>query len=194
MADWRYDRHDRPHLLAFYRQLRCLRSNGLGRFRSVCYRTIILVIMLVASIPGGVITDRSDRRRLIYLYSIFASVVSAGIFLYVLTGHLTYLSFVVLMSILALVHGFFGEATNAALRSIVSGTGFVKAQAANQGRDAAVHLAGRPLSGLFYGFFRGLPYLISTVFLAVQGFAFSRIERSLVPRVDEKKNSRCTGN
>lgn len=152
-------------------------------------QTIILVIMLVASIPGGVITDRSDRRRLIYLYSIFASVVSAGIFLYVFTGHLTYLSFVVLMSILALVHGFFGEATNAALRSIVSGTGFVKAQAANQGRDAAVHLAGRPLSGLFYGFFPWLPYLISTVFLAVQGFAFSRIERSLVPRVDEKKTA-----
>lgn len=144
-------------------------------------QTIILVLMLAASIPGGVVVDRMDRRRLIYIYAILGSLVSGGIFLYVYSGNLTYLAFTILMSVLALVHGFFGEATNAALRSIMSGGDFVKAQAANQGRDAAVQLIARPLSGFFYGLFAWLPFLISMVFSAAQGLVFTRVKTSLVP-------------
>lgn len=149
-------------------------------------QTIILVLMLAASIPGGVIVDRMDRRMLIYMYAVLGSIISGAIFLYVYSGNLTYLSFVFLMSVLALVHGFFGEVTNASLRSILSGTGFVKAQAANQGRDAAVQILARPLSGLLYGLFAWLPYLMSAVFCAVQGFVFARIKKSLVPAREEE--------
>lgn len=149
-------------------------------------QTIILVLMLVASIPGGVIVDRMDRRRLIYIYAVFGSIVSGAIFLYVYSGNLTYLSFVILMSILGVVHGFFGEVTNASLRSILSGPAFVKAQAANQGRDAAVQILARPLSGFLYGLFAWLPYLVSAVFCAVQGFVFARIQKSLVPTWEEQ--------
>lgn len=144
-------------------------------------QTIILVLMLIASIPGGVIVDRLDRRALISIYSVLAALASAAVFAFIFSGGLTYLVFALLMSGLALIHGFFGEATNASLRSIVSGGDFVKAQAANQGRDAAVQLLARPLSGFLYGLFAWLPYLLSAVFCAVQGFVFTRVKTSLVP-------------
>ncbi|WP_182353978.1 MFS transporter [Flaviflexus huanghaiensis] len=144
-------------------------------------QTIILALMMLAAIPGGVIVDRMDRRTLIYLYALLGAAVSGGICLFIYSGNLTYVTFAVLMGVLALVHGFFGEATNAALRSIMSDRDFVKAQAANQGRDAAVQLIARPLTGFFYGLFAWLPFLMSMIFSAIQGFVFTRVRTSLVP-------------
>lgn len=141
--------------------------------------TVILLVMLFFSVPGGVITDRSDRRTLVYLYSGVGAVISLFLFALVLMGKLNMGVFIAFMCILGVAVGFFGEASNASLRSIVQGVDYVHAQAANQGRDAAVQLATRPLAGLFYGIAAWLPYLLSGIMFAFQGLFFTRIKKSL---------------
>lgn len=144
--------------------------------------TIMTVVMLVFAVPGGVITDRTDRRRLIYLYSTFAAIICLTLSGLIVAGQLSIGVFIGFMCLLGMVAGFFGEATNASLRSIVQGSDYVHAQAANQGRDAAVQLAARPLAGLFYGIAAWLPYLLSGIMYAVQGLVFTRVKTSLEPR------------
>lgn len=141
-----------------------------------------------AAVPGGVIIDRHDRRRLIQLYAVSGLVIWGAVTVLIATHRMTHPLFLVLASLGALLAGFFGYATDAALRSIVTTTDYPRAAAANQGRDAAVGLATGPLGGFLFGIAAWLPFGAALVGYVVAGLATFGIRTGLRPPPYEQRS------
>ncbi|HIY95763.1 MAG TPA: MFS transporter [Candidatus Rothia avicola] len=102
---------------------------------------------VMGTLPGGVLADRHDRRRL-RLLSCFLGILAQVIFLaLLLTGTAT----VGTLSALALGDrlrsSLLAEASDAMIKEVVPETDLPRAIAINQGRDAAVGLGGGPAGG-----------------------------------------------
>lgn len=141
-----------------------------------------------AALPGGVIIDRHNRRRLIQLYAASGLVIWGGITILTATHQMSYPLFLVLASLGALLAGFFGFATDAALRSIVTTTEYPQAAAANQGRDAAVGLASGPIGGFLFGITAWLPFGTALAGYVVAGLATFGIRTDLTPPPYEQRS------
>lgn len=106
---------------------------------------------LVGLIPGGLLADRVERRRLRLLAGVAGAVVQAVLVLVLLTG----VAGAVLLAVLAFADRFretlLGSASNAMLKQIVPTTQLPRAVSVNQGREAAVEMASGPLGGALLG-------------------------------------------
>ncbi|QRV01537.1 MFS transporter [Arcanobacterium phocisimile] len=165
--------------------------------------TMAQAIGIVCMIPGGIIIDRFDRRKLIYIFSILGITVWSLIAVLFATEKLTFPILVVLTSVGATNTGLFGSATDAVLRTIVRGEYLVKAQAANRGRDATVELAAPPLGAALYSFATWAPFASSVLGYLILGLCGGLIKSDLHPRggvveenpVEENSESgECTQN
>ncbi len=150
--------------------------------------TLTQALGTLAAIPGGVVIDRHDRLRLMRLYAASGLVIWGTITILAATRHLTYPVFVLLAGLGALLAGFFGLATDAALRSLVSTTEYPRAAAANQGRDAAVSLASGPVGGFLYGLVSWLPFATALVGYAIAGLATFGIRADLRPPAYDQRS------
>lgn len=104
-------------------------------------------INILTVLLGGVIADRYPRIRMMILGGVLGTVIS---FIFTVLAWMNILSFPVLLLfevLLALRSGLFNVAGEAALKEIVPPALMGTAQAANQGRDAALQLAGGPIGG-----------------------------------------------
>ncbi|MFT3942982.1 MAG: MFS transporter [Ancrocorticia sp.] len=104
-------------------------------------------INILTVLLGGVIADRYPRIRMMILGGALGTVVSL---VFTALAWMDTLAFPVLLTfeiLLALRSGLFNIAGEAALKEIVPPELMGTAQAANQGRDAALQLAGGPLGG-----------------------------------------------
>ncbi|KJL32049.1 MFS transporter [Microbacterium oxydans] len=110
-----------------------------------------MVARLLTTLVGGILADRHPRIALMLIGSI-AGVVLAGVFTALaLSGSLTFPILLLLNILLAARSGLFDVAGESAIKEIVPEDAMGRAQAANQGRDAALQLAGGPLGGLLLG-------------------------------------------
>lgn len=110
-----------------------------------------MIARLLTTLAGGILADRHSRIRLMLTGSL-AGIVLAGAFTALaLAGDLTFGSLLVLNVLLAARSGLFDVAGESAIKEIVPDEAMGRAQAANQGRDAALQLAGGPLGGLLLG-------------------------------------------
>lgn len=111
---------------------------------------------LVGLIPGGLLADRVERRRLRLLAGILGVCVQALLVIVLLTG----VAGAVLLAVLAFADRFretlLGSASNAMLKQIVPTAQLPRAVSVNQGRQAAVEMASGPVGGALLG--------LSTVF------------------------------
>lgn len=123
--------------------------------------TVSMLIGLIAALPGGVIVDWFDRRIIMYLYATIGCVLWGLAALLIMTDNMTFWILLAITSIGSLSTGVLGQATDVALRSIVSTTNYPKAQAANQGRDATIQLVSGPVGGVLYTLFIWLPFAIA---------------------------------
>ena len=106
------------------------------------------VVRLVATLTGGVLADR-HRRIVMMVLGAALAIVAAGAFTAVaLAGGLDFVGLLLFEVLLAAVSGLFSPAGEAALKDIVPAQLMGRAQAANQGRDAALQLAGGPIGGI----------------------------------------------
>lgn len=107
-----------------------------------------MTIRTVTTVFGGVLADRHDRIVMMIVGSA-AGIVLAGAFTALaLADALTFVTLLVIDVALAARAGFFDIAGESALKEIVPDDAMGRAQAANQGRDAVLQLAGGPLGGV----------------------------------------------
>ncbi|MDF2509695.1 MAG: transporter [Microbacterium sp.] len=110
-----------------------------------------MVARLLMTLAGGVLADRHRRIALMLLGSLIGIVLAGAFTLLALGDALTFGSLLVIDILLAARSGLFDVAGESAIKEIVPDDAMGRAQAANQGRDAALQLAGGPLGGLLLG-------------------------------------------
>ncbi|OMH32294.1 MFS transporter [Tersicoccus sp. Bi-70] len=136
---------------------------------------------VLAVLPGGVLTDRYDRRVLV-LAGAGAGVVTAGVLAVLLAADLMdFWLLTVLNLVLNVRSGLVDATTNAALPSVVDASRLGSAVAANQGRDAVVSLAGGPIGGLLMAVGHAIPFVATAVLHAISAVAVLRIRADLRP-------------
>ncbi|PRA81307.1 MFS transporter [Microbacterium sp. MYb66] len=110
-----------------------------------------MVARLLTTLAGGILADRHRRIALMLLGSLIGIVLAGGFTLLALGDAMTFASLLVIDVLLAARSGLFDVAGESAIKEIVPDDAMGRAQAANQGRDAALQLAGGPLGGLLLG-------------------------------------------
>lgn len=122
-----------------------------------------LVARLLATLVGGILADRHRRIVLMLVGSLLGVGLSIAFTVLAWTDALTFSVLLVIDVLLAARNGLFDVAGESALKEIVPDEAMGRAQAANQGRDAALQLAGGPLGGLLLGVGGWLVGLVMTL-------------------------------
>ena len=107
-----------------------------------------LAVRVVTTLAGGVLADRHRRLRLMLVGAVAGLVLAAAFTTLASSEALTFSTLLVVNTLIAAREGVFGVAGESALKEIVPSEAMGRAQAANQGRDALLSLAGGPLGGL----------------------------------------------
>lgn len=117
---------------------------------------------------AGVAADRWNRKLTMIAMDLARVLAMTSIVVALALGRLTFPQIVVAAFVEGTAFVFFNIAEVGALRSVVPATQLPDAAAAEQGRLAAVVLAGPPLGGALFGIARSLPFLADAV-----SYAFS---------------------
>ncbi len=144
--------------------------------------TVQGLLTQVFLIGGGVIIDRFDRRILIRLHSAVNAVALLLLAVLAWGGQLGLAALLSAAVVFGLVAGLFGEASDAALRSVIDAERYPKAVTVNEGRDAAIRLATGPVGGWLLGVMAGASLLVSSVFYILAGVLIGRVPLKLPPR------------
>ncbi len=141
-----------------------------------------LLGMVVMLLPGGVLADRCDRRRLMRLSHgggalLYASLVTAGM-LDVLT--LPHLLLVALLT--GLAAGLFVPAEGSAIRTVVAADDLPTALSQQQARQHVASLVGGPLGGALVAATRWAPFLFDAITYAAGWVLLGRIRADLSGR------------
>ncbi|GGM36416.1 MFS transporter [Microbacterium saperdae] len=122
-----------------------------------------MVARLLTTLAGGILADRHPRIGLMLWGSLLGILLAGAFTALALSGSLTFTTLLVIDVLLAARSGLFDVAGESAIKEIVPDDGMGRAQAANQGRDAALQLAGGPLGGLLLGVGGWLVGVVMTV-------------------------------
>jgi MFS family permease len=139
---------------------------------------------VVAILPGGVLADRHDRRMLMLAGGALGLAVAGAMAGLQVAGLLDVWLLAGLNLLLNIRNGLFGSVSNAALKDVVSTPQIAPAMAANQGRDAAVSLAGGPAGGGLMALGHALPLAAVAASHAVALVGALAIKADLRPRPD----------
>lgn len=140
-----------------------------------------MVVRLIVTLIGGVWADRHDRIRMMLLGAVIAAAVSLGFTAVAGADALTFTSLLVVEVILAARAGAFEPASESALKQIVPDAAMGRAQAANQGRDAVLQLAGGPLGGVLLAAGAWLVGAVMTVSFAFAAVTAWMLHRAVTP-------------
>lgn len=137
-----------------------------------------MVARLLTTLAGGVLADRHRRILLMLLGSLIGIVLSMAFTLLAVGDAFTFTSLLIVAVLLTARAGLFDVAGESALKEIVPDDAMGRAQAANQGRDAALQLAGGPLGGVLLGVGGWLVGLVMTVCHLIAALGAGMLERS----------------
>ncbi|MFC7788038.1 MFS transporter [Microbacterium sp. MAHUQ-60] len=135
------------------------------------------VVRLLATLTGGVLADRHRRIVMMALGAGIAAIAAGAFTATAVAGGIDFLALLLFEVVLAAISGLFGPAGEAALKDIVPEQMMGRAQAANQGRDAALQLAGGPIGGMLLaagGWLIGAAMMLSSLISAVAAWALGR--------------------
>ena len=122
-----------------------------------------MIARLLTTLAGGILADRHPRIGLMLWGSLLGILLAGAFTALALSGSLTFTTLLVIDVLLAARSGLFDVAGESAIKEIVPDDAMGRAQAANQGRDAALQLAGGPLGGLLLGVGGWLVGVVMTV-------------------------------
>ncbi|SJN38429.1 major facilitator superfamily MFS_1 [Microbacterium esteraromaticum] len=122
-----------------------------------------MTVRLIVTLFGGVLADRHHRIIMMLVGAGVGAALSGAFMLLALTDALTFGGLLLVEVLMAARAGSFEPASESALKEIVPDEVMGRAQAANQGRDAALQLAGGPLGGLLLAAGAWLIGLVMTV-------------------------------
>lgn len=126
-------------------------------------RSLTAFLVAAMAIIGGVIIDRHDRRFLLLLSSALGAVIFAIFSLWAIAFGVTVGMLTALAIITGVKFGILGNTSNILLRDVVSKEELPEAMSINQGRDAAVEIAGSPLAGFLIGIKPVVPLIAEAV-------------------------------
>ena len=127
------------------------------------FSTIRGVMSVVTQVVGGTYIDRHDHRTLLLAQSGICGVLWLAMGVLFATGRLTFALFMALCLTSSAVFGLLDGTSNAALITVVGPRRYAQAESLNQGRDAAVRMAGSPLGTTLYGLWGAAPFLASAI-------------------------------
>lgn len=136
---------------------------------------------VLATLPGGVVADRHNRRTLMVLGGVIGLAVASALTVFQLSGLLGFWLLTALNLLMSMRNGFFSSTSNAALKSVVRADQIGPAMAANEGRDAVIALSGGPVGGILMGFGRALPFAATAASHALGIVAALMIRTDLRP-------------
>ena len=135
------------------------------------------VVRLLTTLAGGVLADRHRRIVMMTLGAALGAVAAGAFTVAALAGRVDFVMLLVFEVLLAALGGLFNPAGEAALKDIVPESMMGRAQAANQGRDAALQLAGGPIGGMLLavgGWLIGAAMFVGALVSALAGWALGR--------------------
>lgn len=130
-----------------------------------------MVGRMLGTLPGGVLADRYNRRKLMMLGSAAGVAIALALSIVALANQLTFVSLLTLHLLMSVRNGLFSSTSDAALKDLLPETQLGSALAANQGRDAVVTLAGGPLGGILLSISNTVVMLVITAVHALAGLA-----------------------
>ena len=136
---------------------------------------------VLATLPGGVVADRHNRRTLMIISGTIGLTIAMTLTLLQFTGSLTFWLLTVLNLLMSMRNGFFSSTSNAALTSVVDHRQMGQAMAANEARDSVVALSGGPLGGLLMGLGRAVPFAATSLAFLLSMVAALLIRADLRP-------------
>ncbi|MEW6953310.1 MFS transporter [Trueperella pyogenes] len=142
-------------------------------------------IGILCMIPGGVVVDRIDRRKLLYTFAALGTIIWTTIAILFALEALTFPVLITLTSLGAVNGGLFGQTTDVVLRSLVHGENLVKASAANHGRDATIEVTAPPAGAALFALGSWVPFAASVVGYLLLGLCARLIHHDLRPRADD---------
>ena len=117
------------------------------------------VASTVMTVPGGVVVDRVDRKRLIVLGDLARATIYGSAALAWRLGVLTPPVLLVVAAASGACAGVFGLASNAMIKHVVPPDRYPSAQAANQARESALSIASNPAGGALMSVSPAAPFL-----------------------------------
>lgn len=115
---------------------------------------------LLVSLPGGLLVDRVDRRRLVLVTEAVRGLVVAGVALGTLTHHIALWELYVAAFLIGSGETLVSAATSSLLPEIAEGDGLVRANGhIVAARTTGESFAGPALGGVVYGLSHALPFL-----------------------------------
>ena len=139
-----------------------------------------MAVRLVITLYGGVLADRHDRIRMMLLGAAVGAVLGGAFLLLAVADALTFASLLLVEVLMCIRAGAFEPSSESALKEIVPDEAMGRAQAANQGRDAALQLAAGPLGGVLLAagaWLIGLAMAASYAVSAVTAWLLLRLTR-----------------
>ena len=121
-----------------------------------------MVVRLVVGLPGGVLVDRLDKRKLMLGCDLGRALAQASIAVGLAGGWLNMGLIVAAVAVEGALSSVFGAAEPAAVRQVVRSDQLPLALARNEARGAAAMLAGPPVGGLLFGLAPALPFVFDT--------------------------------
>lgn len=144
---------------------------------------------VLATIPGGVVTDRNNRRTLMVVGGVLGLAIGTAMTALEVAGLLGFWLLAALNVLMSMRNGFFGSASNAALKQVVHENQVGAAMAANQGRDAVIALSGSPVGGVLLSLGRAVPFAATTLAHGVGVVAALMIRTDLLPSAHRADNA-----
>ena len=140
---------------------------------------LFLLGMVGATLPGGVLADRVDRRAIMRTASGISAVMYAALAVLTISGHLVVVELAIAALLTGIAAGVYGPAQSSAIRSVVSNEELSTALAQDQARQHVGSLLGGPLGGALYAVSRGLPFVADAISYLISTITVSRIRTSL---------------
>lgn len=156
--------------------------------------TVAALARALAILPGGVLADMFDARRLMLCSGGAAFIIYALMSALNWFGVLSPTMLVFIAACEGITVGLFFNVTDVALPRIVGKKLLPEASAANQSRDAGIRLAAAPVSGVLFGVHPSLPLLVAAFTRLGEVGSGLAIQRDLSPeRVGSAKRSMNSG-
>ncbi|MCW2818284.1 MAG: transporter [Marmoricola sp.] len=143
--------------------------------------TGVLVGGLLASLPAGVVVDRTSRRRVLVVANLVGAAAFGVLAVMTVAGVLTIAGMVVLGVVAGAASAFVRPANGAAVRAVVPPEELGVALAQSQARHHAAELAGPPAGGALYSLARPLPFVVDTLSYLFAAYAVTRVRHPLPP-------------
>lgn len=138
-----------------------------------------LLGLVAALLPGGVVADRVDRRRLLVAAHTGGLLAFGSLAVASVAGALTLPHLLLVALVAGVCTGVREPAEISAVRSVVTRDQLPTAMSRTEARQHVAALVGGPLGGLLYGLARWLPFVVDAATSAVAAVQVARVRADL---------------